>query len=165
MPPKKAAKAKAAPKADRKYSCLPRDLQRAAQHMDRVAFLRQLQRAQSDRQYKHVSSQTGSELSSTGAVDLSGKIDLLRSALASTVASMRSHEAEMSKASRRARSAGPPIPGTAEAQRLAVERQAAADRARLARSVPKQPPTKRPGDEPEFMGGYSLGGSSGSGYR
>ena len=44
MPPKK----KAAPKAkvDRKYSYLPRDLQRAAQHMDRVAFIRQLQRAQ-----------------------------------------------------------------------------------------------------------------------
>ena len=87
MSPKKVAK-KAAPKADRKYSYLPRDLQRAAQHMDRVAFLRQLQRAQSDRQYKHVTTQTGSELSSTGAVDLAGKIDLLRSALTSAMGKM-----------------------------------------------------------------------------
>ena len=79
MPPKKVARAKAAPKADRKHSHLPRDLQRSAQHMDRVAFLRQLQRAQADRQYSHVASQTKSELSSTGAVDLSKKIDLVRS--------------------------------------------------------------------------------------
>ena len=86
MPPKK----KAAPnaKADRKYSYLPRDLQRAAQHMDRVAFLRQLQRSQADRQYKHVSSQTGSELSSTGAVDLAGKIDLVRSELKSAMSGL-----------------------------------------------------------------------------
>ena len=87
MPPK--AKKKAAPKAkaaDRKYGYLPQDLQRAAQHMDRVAFIRQLQRSQADRQYKHVSSQTGSELSSTGAVDLAGKIDLVRSELMSAMA-------------------------------------------------------------------------------
>ena len=138
MPPKKkAAKAKA-PAADRKYSYLPRDLQRAAQHMDRVAFLRQLQRAQSDRQYKHVTTQTGSELSSTGAVDLSGKIDMLKSALDSTVASMRSHEAEMSKEIRRGRSAAPPqrpVPGI------------------------------RRRDEPEFAGSYTLGGSTGSGAK
>ena len=139
MPPKKkAAKAKAAPKADRKYSYLPRDLQRAAQHMDRVAFLRQLQRAQSDRQYKHVTTQTGSELSSTGAVDLAGKIDLLKSSLDSAVASVKSHEAEMSKATRRGRSAPPP---------------------------PIPVPGIKRGDEPEFMGGYTLGGSSGSGAR
>ena len=89
MPPK--AKKKAAPKAkaaDRKYAYLPQDLQRAAQHMDRVAFLRQLQRSQADRQYKHVSSQTGSELSSTGAVDLAGKIDLVRSELMSAMGKM-----------------------------------------------------------------------------
>ena len=85
MPPK--AK-KAAPKADRKYSYLPRGLQRAAQHMDRVAFLRQLQRAQSDRQHKHVTTQTGSELSSTGAVDLAGKIDLVRSELKSAMSGL-----------------------------------------------------------------------------
>ena len=95
MPPKKVARAKkaAAPKAkapaaDRKYAYLPEDLQRAAQHMDRVAFLRQLQRSQADRQYKHLSSQTGSELSSTGAVDLAGKIDLVRSALMSAMGKM-----------------------------------------------------------------------------
>ena len=89
MPPK--AKKKAAPKAkaaDRKYAHLPQDLQRAAQHMDRVAFLRQLQRSQADRQYKHVSSQTGSELSSTGAVDLAGKIDLVRSELKSAMSGL-----------------------------------------------------------------------------
>ena len=89
MPPK--AKKKAAPKAkavDRKYAYLPQDLQRAAQHMDRVAFLRQLQRSQADRQYKHVSSQTGSELSSTGAVDLAGKIDLVRSELKSAMSGL-----------------------------------------------------------------------------
>ena len=84
MPPKK----KAAPKADREYSYLPRDLQRAAQHMDRVAFLRQLQRSQADRQYKHVTTQTGSELSSTGAVDLAGKIDLVRSELKSAMSGL-----------------------------------------------------------------------------
>ena len=137
MPPKKkAAKAKA-PAADRKYSHLPRDLQRAAQHMDRVAFIRQLQRAQADRQYKHVTTQTGSELSSTGAVDLAGKIDLLQSKLDSTVASMRSHEAEM-KDIRRGRSEPPPqrpVPGI------------------------------RRRDEQEFMGGYTIGGSSGSGAK
>jgi len=160
MPPKKkAAKAKA-PAADRKYSYLPRDLQRAAQHMDRVAFIRQLQRAQSDRQYKHVTTQTGSELSSTGAVDLAGKIDLLRSEVASAIGGVRTDMRTMGRAR-----FVPPFPGTPEAQRMAVERQAAADRARLARSVPKQPPTKRAGDEPELMGAYSLGGSSGSGYR
>ena len=164
MPPKKkAAKAKA-PAADRKYSYLPRDLQRAAQHMDRVAFIRQLQRSQADRQYKHVTTQTGSELSSTGAVDLAGKIDLLRSEVASAIGGVRTDMRMAADRAGRARSV-PPFPGTAEAQRIAVERQAAADRARLARSVPKQPPTKRPGDEPEFTGAYSLGGSSGSGYR
>ena len=89
MPPKKKVAPKAkAPAADRKYAYLPRDLQRAAQHMDRVAFIRQLQRSQADRQYKHVSSQTGSELSSTGAVDLAGKIDLVRSELMSAMGKM-----------------------------------------------------------------------------
>ena len=132
MPPKKkAAKAKA-PAADRKYSYLPRDLQRAAQHMDRVAFIRQLQRAQSDRQYKHVTTQTGSELSSTGAVDLAGKIDLFRSEMKSAMSGL----------------------GTAIGQGMASQR---------ASSLPRR--YRRPDDEPEFMGGFSFGGSSGSGYR
>ena len=56
--------------------------------MDRVAFIRQLQRSQADRQYKHVSSQTVSELSSTGAVDLAGKIDLVRSELKSAMSGL-----------------------------------------------------------------------------
>ena len=132
MPPKKkAAKAKA-PAADRKYSHLPRDLQRAAQHMDRVAFIRQLQRAQADRQYKHVTTQTGSELSSTGAVDLAGKIDLFRTELMSAMGKI----------------------GTAIGQGMASQR---------ASSLPRR--YRRPDDEPEFMGGFSFGGSSGSGYR
>ena len=130
MPPK--AKKKAAPKADRKYSYLPRDLQRAAQHMDRVAFLRQLQRAQSDRQYSHVASQTGSELSSTGAVVLAGKIDLVRSELKSAMSGL----------------------GTAIGQGLASQR---------ASSLPRR--YRRPDDEPEFAGSYTLGGSSGSGAK
>ena len=88
MPPKKKVAPKAKASADRKYAYLPRDLQRAAQHMDRVAFIRQLQRSQADRQYKHVSSQTGSELSSTGAVDLAGKIDLVRSELKSAMSGL-----------------------------------------------------------------------------
>ena len=136
MPPKKKAAPKA-PAADRKYAYLPRDLQRAAQHMDRVAFIRQLQRSQADRQYKHVSSQSGSELSSTGAVDLAGKIDLARSELMSAMGKI----------------------GTAIGQGMASQR---------ASSLPP-PPRPVPGirrrDEPEFMGGFSFGGSSGSGYR
>ena len=87
MPPEKGAK-KAAPKADRKCSYFPRDLQRAAQHMARVAFLRQLQRAQSDRQYSHMASQNGSDLSSTGAVDPANKIDLVRSELTTAIGQM-----------------------------------------------------------------------------
>ena len=46
----KKAAPKAAPKVDKKYGYLPKDLQRAGQFMDRVAFLRQLQKAQADRQ-------------------------------------------------------------------------------------------------------------------
>ena len=54
MPPKKAkAKpkpaGKRAPKIDR-YAYLPTDLQRAAVHMDRADFLRQLQKSQHDRE-------------------------------------------------------------------------------------------------------------------
>ena len=138
MPPK--AKKKAAPKAkapaaDRKYAYLPQDLQRAAQHMDRVACIRQLQRSQADRQYKHVSSQTGSELSSTGAVDLAGKIDLVKSELSSAIAglgsSMGGMQADISKIYART---APPIPRR----------------------------YRRPEDEPVFQGSYTIGGSTGS---
>ena len=132
MPPKKVARAKkAAPKADRKYSYLPQDLQCAAQHMDRVVFIRQLQRSQADRQYKHVASQTGSELSPAGAVDLAGKIDLVRSELMLAMGKM----------------------GTAIGRGLAGRR---------ATSI--APRTVRSDDEPEFRGGFTFGGSSGSGY-
>ena len=82
--PKKAKKAKkaapkAAPKAkvDKKYGYLPKDLQGAGQFMDRVAFLRSLQKKQAVRQYAHVASQTdgpGSGLSEHGAVGLGEKI-------------------------------------------------------------------------------------------
>jgi hypothetical protein len=78
--PKKAKKAapKAAPKVDKKYGYLPKDLQRVGQYMDRVAFLRSLQKKQATRQYAHVTSQTdgpGSGLSEHGAVGLGEKIE------------------------------------------------------------------------------------------
>ena len=160
MPPKKAAKAKAAPKADRKHSYLPKDLQRAAQHMDRVAFIRQLQRAQADRQYKHVSSQTGSELSSTGAVDLAGKIDLVKSELMSEL-----------RKSGRGRSRTPPPRSAALGAQPKSSSVPPGPRVTLpiARSPRVIPPRVRRVDEgyPEvgFAGSYMMGGSSGSGYR
>jgi hypothetical protein len=79
--PKKAKKAapKAAPKAkvDKKYGYLPKDLQRAGQFMDRVAFLRRLQKAQADRQYAHAEG-PGSGLSEHGAVGLGEKIGMVK---------------------------------------------------------------------------------------
>jgi hypothetical protein len=78
--PKKAKKAapKAKAKVDKKYGYLPKDLQQVGQYMDRVAFLRSLQKKQAVRQYAHVASQTdgpGSGLSEHGAVGLGEKID------------------------------------------------------------------------------------------
>ena len=75
--PKKAKKvAPKASKVDKKYGYLPKDLQRAGQFMDRVAFLRRLQKAQADRQYVHVAG-PGSGLSEHGAVGLGEKVALI----------------------------------------------------------------------------------------
>jgi hypothetical protein len=80
MPKKKVApKAKAKAKVDKKYGYLPKDLQQVGQYMDRVAFLRSLQKKQAVRQYAHVTSQTdgpGSGLSEHGAVGLGEKISM-----------------------------------------------------------------------------------------
>ena len=73
----KKAAPKAAPKVDKKYGYLPKDLRRAGQFMDRVAFLRSLQKKQANRQYVHVATQAdgpGSGLSEHGAVGLGEKI-------------------------------------------------------------------------------------------
>ena len=147
MPPKKIAK-KAAPKADRKRSYLPRDLQRAAQHMDGVAFLRQLQRAQSDHQYSHVASQTGSELSSTGAVDLVNKIDLVRSELSRALGHMGDNFG---------RNLSDVRADLGRDMRSMVGRRAASDAPRRRPGIFGQ---RRP--EVGFMGGYTMRGSTGS---
>ena len=79
--PKKKAAPKAKAKVDKKYGYLPKDLQRVGQYMDRVAFLRSLQKKQAVRQYAHVASQTdgpGSGLSEHGAVGLGEKIGMVR---------------------------------------------------------------------------------------
>ena len=44
-------KAKSLPKVDKKYGYLPPDLQRAGQHMERVAFLPSLQKSLADQNY------------------------------------------------------------------------------------------------------------------
>ena len=118
----KKAAPKAAPKVDKKYGYLPKDLQRAGQFMDRVAFLRRLQKAQADRQYVHVMV-PGSGLSEHGAVDLGDKVTTVAGAIK--------------------RLKGAP------------------------KMVPKPPPPaplgswRRP-DDPASMGGYTVGGSTGS---
>ena len=79
--PKKKAAPKAKAKVDKKYGYLPKDLQRVGQYMDRVAFLRSLQKKQAVRQYAHVASQTdgpGSGLSEHGAVGLGEKIGMVQ---------------------------------------------------------------------------------------
>jgi hypothetical protein len=79
--PKKKAAPKAKAKVDKKYGYLPKDLQRVGQYMDRVAFLRSLQKKQAVRQYAHVASQTdgpGSGLSEHGAVGLGEKIGMVK---------------------------------------------------------------------------------------
>ena len=150
MPPKKVAKrSKAAPTADRKHSYLPRDLQRAAQHMDRAAFLRQLQRAQSDRQHSHVASQTGSDLSSTGAVDLAKKIDLVRSELTTAIGQMGDNFG---------RNVSDVRTDLGRDMRTLAGRRAASDAPRRRPGIFGQ----RRAPEVELMGGHTMGGSTGS---
>ena len=61
-----------------KYGYLPPDLQRAGQHMERVAFLRKLQKSLADQNY--VRTHGGdSGLSEHGAVGLGEKIEMVAS--------------------------------------------------------------------------------------
>ena len=64
-----------------KYGYLPPDLQRAGQHMERVAFLRKLQKSLADQNY--VRTHGGdSGLSEHGAVGLGEKIEMIASKIA-----------------------------------------------------------------------------------
>lgn len=75
--PKARPKAKAPPKApapvSQKYGYLPPDLQRAGQHMERVAFLRSLQKSMADQNYVRTFG-ASSGLSEDGAVGLKEKV-------------------------------------------------------------------------------------------
>ena len=82
--PKARAKAKGRPRAlapvSQKYGYLPPDLQRAGQHMERVAFLRKLQKSIADQNY--IRTHGGdSGLSEHGAVGLGEKIEMVASKL------------------------------------------------------------------------------------
>ena len=64
-----------------KYGYLPPDLQRAGQHMERVAFLRNLQKSLADQNY--IRTHGGdSGLSEHGAVGLSEKVAMVASGIA-----------------------------------------------------------------------------------
>ena len=75
------ARPRALPKVSMKYGYLPPDLQRAGQHMERVAFLRNLQKSLADQNY--VRTHGGdSGLSEHGAVGLGEKIEMVASKIA-----------------------------------------------------------------------------------
>ena len=83
--PKARAKAKGRPRAlapvSQKYGYLPPDLQRAGQHMERVAFLRKLQKSIADQNY--IRTHGGdSGLSEHGAVGLGEKVAMVASNIA-----------------------------------------------------------------------------------
>jgi hypothetical protein len=83
--PKARAKAKGRPRAlapvSQKYGYLPPDLQRAGQHMERVAFLRKLQKSIADQNY--IRTHGGdSGLSEHGAVGLGEKVAMVASTIA-----------------------------------------------------------------------------------
>ena len=61
-----------------KYGHLPPDLQRAGQHMERVAFLGSLQKSLADQNYVRTHG-AGSGLSEHGAVGLGEKIEMVAS--------------------------------------------------------------------------------------
>ena len=82
--PKKArpkARPRALPKVSMKYGYLPPDLQRAGQHMERVALLRRLQKSIADQNYIRTHG-GGSGLSEHGAVGLGEKIEMVASKIA-----------------------------------------------------------------------------------
>ena len=69
------------PKVSAKYGYLPPDLQRAGQHMERVAFLRSLQKSIADQNY--IRTHGGdSGLSEHGAVGLGEKVAMVASDIA-----------------------------------------------------------------------------------
>ena len=75
------ARPRALPKVSMKYGYLPPDLQRAGQHMERVAFLRNLLKSLADQNY--VRTYGGdSGLSEHGAVGLGEKIEMVASKIA-----------------------------------------------------------------------------------
>ena len=79
--PKAKARPRALPKVSMKYGYLPPDLQRAGQHMERVAFLRNLQKSIADQNY--IRTHGGdSGLSEHGAVGLGEKIEMVASKIA-----------------------------------------------------------------------------------
>ena len=61
-----------------KHGHLPPDLQRAGQHMERVAFLRSLQKSLADQNYVRTHG-AGSGLSEHGAVGLGEKVEMVAS--------------------------------------------------------------------------------------
>ena len=76
--PKAKARPRALPKVSMKYGYLPPDLQRAGQHMERIAFLRKLQKSLADQNY--VRTHGGDlGLSEHGAVGLGEKIQMVAS--------------------------------------------------------------------------------------
>ena len=81
--PKARAKARprALPRVSQKYGFLPPDLQRAGQHMERIAFLRKLQKSIADQNY--IRTHGGdSGLSEHGAVGLGEKVAMVASGIA-----------------------------------------------------------------------------------
>ena len=77
-----------------KYRYLPPDLQRAGQHMERVAFLRNLQKSLADQNY--VRTHGGdSGLSEHGAVGLGEKIEMVASKIAKPKAKAGAFSAPM----------------------------------------------------------------------
>ena len=71
--PKAKARAKATAPVSQKYGYLPPDLQRAGQHMERVAFLRNLQKSIADQNYVRTFGASAG-LSEDGAVGLQEKV-------------------------------------------------------------------------------------------
>ena len=90
--PKAKARPRALPKVSMKYGYLPPDLQRAGQHMERVAFLRNLQKSIADQNY--IRTHGGdSGLSEHGAVGIGEKIEMVASKLLKPKAKARAFSA------------------------------------------------------------------------
>ena len=75
------ARPRALPKVSMKYGHLPPDLQRAGQHMERIAVLRNLQKSLADQNYVRTHGRD-SGLLEHGAVGLGEKIEMVASKIA-----------------------------------------------------------------------------------